>query len=123
MATVTPVTNAQCEQEDLKMKTNPLSNMHPLQDPQAIHAVAWAAIDGITDSVERDRLYAQASADVAKGISIRQHAAIEIAKSLIAAGTGKYNVESRHTLASDAVLIADTVLAFEAATLYHFSQP
>lgn len=43
----------------------------PLQEPQALHAKAAAAIEGIMDSNERDRLYTLARAAAVGGMSLR----------------------------------------------------
>lgn len=45
----------------------------PMQDPQAIHAYAAAAIDGITDPDERDRAYLKARAEAVGGMTLRDH--------------------------------------------------
>ena len=45
----------------------------PMQDPQAIHAYAVAAIDGITDPDERDRAYIKARAEAVGGMTLRDH--------------------------------------------------
>ena len=49
----------------------------PMQDPQAIHAFAAAAIDGITDQGERDRVYVKARAEAIGGMSLRDYFAAE----------------------------------------------
>ena len=45
----------------------------PMQDPQAIHAYAVAAVDGITDPDERDRAYLKARAEAVGGASMRDY--------------------------------------------------
>lgn len=50
----------------------------PMQEPQAIHAFAVAAVDGITDPDERDRAYLKARAEAVGGMTLRQYAAIEM---------------------------------------------
>lgn len=45
----------------------------PMQDPQAIHAYATAAIDGIMDPDERDRAYLKARAEAVGGMSLRDY--------------------------------------------------
>ena len=45
----------------------------PMQEPQAIHAYAIAAVDGITDPDERDRAYIKARAEAVGGMSLRDH--------------------------------------------------
>ncbi len=45
----------------------------PMQEPQAIHAFAAAAIDGITDPDERDRAYLKARAEAVGGATLRDY--------------------------------------------------
>ena len=45
----------------------------PVQEPQAIHAYAIAAIDGITDPDERDRAYTNARAEAVGGATLRDY--------------------------------------------------
>ena len=45
----------------------------PMQEPQAIHDYAIAAVDGITDPDERDRAYIKARAEAVGGMTLRDH--------------------------------------------------
>ena len=45
----------------------------PMQEPQAIHAFAAAAVDGITDPDERDRAYLKARAEAVGGATLRDY--------------------------------------------------
>ncbi|MBP6727846.1 MAG: hypothetical protein KA132_11695 [Thauera sp.] len=45
----------------------------PMQEPQAIHAYAVAAVDGITAPDERDRAYLKARAEAVGGATLRDH--------------------------------------------------
>lgn len=54
----------------------------PMQEPQAIHAKAAAAIEGITDSAERDRVYTLARAEAVGGMTLRDHFAAKADVSL-----------------------------------------
>ena len=45
----------------------------PMQEPQAIHAFAVAAVDGITDPDERDRAYLKARAEAVGGATLRDY--------------------------------------------------
>ena len=45
----------------------------PMQEPQAIHAYAVSAIDGITDPDERDRAYLKARAEAVGGATLRDY--------------------------------------------------
>lgn len=57
------------------MSANNGGSAFPMQEPQAIHAVAVAAIDGITDPDERDREYIKARAEAVGGMSLRDYLA------------------------------------------------
>lgn len=45
----------------------------PLADAQSVHRIGAAAIDGITDSAERDRLYIEATARACAGMTLRDY--------------------------------------------------
>jgi len=45
----------------------------PMQEPQAIHAYAVSAIDGITDPDERDRAYLKARSEAVGGATLRDY--------------------------------------------------
>ncbi|AVR89051.1 hypothetical protein [Thauera aromatica] len=45
----------------------------PMQEPQAIHAYAVAAVEGITDPDERDRAYLKARGEAVGGMSLRDY--------------------------------------------------
>ena len=45
----------------------------PMQEPQAIHAFAIAAVDGITAPDERDRAYIKARGEAVGGATLRDH--------------------------------------------------
>lgn len=49
----------------------------PMQEPQAIHAYAVAAVDGITDPDERDRAYLKARAEAVGGATLRDYFATQ----------------------------------------------
>lgn len=55
----------------------------PITDSQCVHAVAAAAILGIDDSAERDRLYTEARARAAAGMSLRDAFALAVIPSLL----------------------------------------
>ena len=48
-----------------------------MQEPQAIHAYATAAIDGIVDLDERDLVYTKARGEAVGGMSLRDYFAAE----------------------------------------------
>ena len=56
----------------------------PMQEPQAIHAYAIAAVDGITDPDERDRAYLKARAEAVGGATLRDYFAAKAMQGLLA---------------------------------------
>ena len=67
----------------------------PMQEPQAIHAYAIAAVDGITDSEERDRAYLKARAEAVGGATLRDYFAAKAMQGLLA-HHGVYEEEANH---------------------------
>ena len=83
----------------------------PMQEQQAIHAYAIAAVDGITDSEERDRAYLKARAEAVGGATLRDYFAAKAMQGLLAQSLGT-------ALGSDPILgaqyayrVADAMLA------------
>lgn len=60
----------------------------PMQEPQAIHTYAVAAIDGITDTDERDRAYLKARAEAVGGMTLRDYFAAKAMQGLLAQSCG-----------------------------------
>ena len=60
----------------------------PMQDPQAIHALAAAAIQGIDDAAERDRIYVAARAQAVGGMSLRDYFAAMAMQAVATTPTG-----------------------------------
>lgn len=85
----------------------------PMQEPQAIHAYAIAAINGITDPDERDRAYLKARAEAVGGATLRDYFAAKAMAGLMA-NTGFFEdvggTDSART-ARLAYLTADAMLA------------
>jgi hypothetical protein len=82
----------------------------PMQEPQAIHAYAIAAIDGITDPDERDRAYLKARGEAVGGATLRDYFAVRAMQSLLTTideVPGKY---WRTGVAMDAYMMADAML-------------
>lgn len=77
----------------------------PMQEPQAIHAHAVAAIDGITDPDERDRAYTKARAEAVGGMSLRDYFAAKAMQGLIAGGS-----TDRHQIAQAAYIVSDAMI-------------
>ena len=83
----------------------------PMQDPQAIHAYAVAAIDGITDPDERDRAYLKARAEAVGGATLRDYFATKAMQSLLLTIDEFPDEHWRTGVAMDAYLMADAMLA------------
>lgn len=65
----------------------------PMQEPQAIHAYAVAAIDGITDTGERDRAYLKARAEAVGGMTLRDYFAAKAMQGLMASPSDPASLE------------------------------
>ena len=83
----------------------------PMQEPQAIHAYAMAAVDGITDQKERDRVYLKARAEAVGGATLRDYFAAKAMQGLLAQSLGTA-LESEPILGAQyAYRVADAMLA------------
>ncbi|AQQ20222.1 hypothetical protein [Burkholderia cenocepacia] len=94
----------------------------PLADAQSVHRIGAAAIEGITDSAERDRVYIEATARACAGMTLRDYFAIRApeptAERISMEHTSDrnrnpYNDEHRPKLRSDVEIRCD--LAYEYA--------
>ncbi|HEF4739575.1 TPA: hypothetical protein SAO12_005171 [Burkholderia multivorans] len=56
----------------------------PLADAQSVHRIGAAAIEGITDSAERDRLYTEATARACAGMTLRDYFAAKVLQGTLA---------------------------------------
>ncbi|HEF5874813.1 TPA: hypothetical protein SAY52_005492 [Burkholderia cenocepacia] len=56
----------------------------PLTDAQSVHRIGAAAIEGITDSAERDRLYIEATARACAGMTLRDYFAAKALTGMLA---------------------------------------
>ena len=65
----------------------------PMQEPQAIHAFAIAAVDGITDHEERDRAYLKARAEAVGGATLRDYFAAKAMQGLVASCNNQDRLE------------------------------
>ena len=84
----------------------------PMQEPQAIHTYAVAAIDGITDPDERDRAYSKARAEAVGGATLRDYFAAKAMQGLLAAQVHGFNDQpAKGPFASMAYEMADAMLA------------
>ena len=83
----------------------------PMQEPQAIHDYAIVAVDGITDSDERDRAYLNARAEAVGGMSLRDYFAAKAMHSLLTTICEFPDEHWRSGVAMDAYMMADAMLA------------
>jgi len=83
----------------------------PMQEPQAIHAYAIAAVDGITDPDERDRAYLKARAEAVGGATLRDYFAARAMQSLLTTIDEFPDEHWRTGVAMDAYMMADAMLA------------
>ncbi len=83
----------------------------PMQEPQAIHDFAVAAIDGITDPDERDRAYTKARTEAASGATLRDYFAAKAMQSLLTTIDEFPDEHWRTGVAMDAYQMADAMLA------------
>jgi hypothetical protein len=55
----------------------------PIADGSIVHGAASAAIQGVTDSAERDRLYIEAAARASSGMTLRDYFAAKALQTLM----------------------------------------
>ena len=83
----------------------------PMQEPQAIHAFAVAAVAGTTDPDERDRAYIKARGEAVGGMTLRDYFAAKAMQGLLAQSLGTA-LESDPILGAQyAYRVADAMLA------------
>lgn len=83
----------------------------PMQDPQAIHAYAAAAIESIEDPDERDRTYMAARGAAVGGMSLRDYFAAHAMQGLLAQSCGTAMGSDVIHGAQYAYAMADAMLA------------
>ena len=83
----------------------------PMQEPQAIHAYAVSAIDGITEPDERDRAYSKARAEAVGGATLRDYFAAKAMQALLTTIDEFPDEHWRTGVAMDAYAMADAMLA------------
>ena len=83
----------------------------PMQDPQAIHDYAVAAVAGTTDPDERDRAYTKARGEAVGGMSLRDYFAAKAMQSLLTTIDEFPDEHWRTGVAKDAYMMADAMLA------------
>jgi len=82
-----------------------------MQEPQAIHAYAVAAVDGITDPDERDRAYLKARAEAVGGATMRDYFAAKAMQGLLAQSCGTAMDSDSRSGAQYAYQMADAMIA------------
>lgn len=98
----------------MSSKINAGGTAFPMQDPQAVHAYASAAVAGIDDADERDRAYMAARAEAVGGMTMRDYfAAKAMQASLMPAPNGRSRPErsALKGIAEFAYEAADAMLA------------
>lgn len=104
------------EQTDNRIYREPASQVNnggpafPVNDQGVAHLVGAAAIDGVTDSAERDRLYVEARARAVSGMTLRDYFAAQFmvrAQSLCETNSGWHE----GTVAQCAYSMADAMIA------------
>ncbi len=86
----------------------------PISDMQALHRVGASAVEGVTDSAERDRLYIEATARASAGMTLRDYFASQTLNAHSMYEENGYslgNPEHRALLARDCYAMADAMLA------------
>ena len=89
----------------------------PMQEPQAIHAYAIAAVDGITDPDERDRAYLKARAEAVGGATLLDYFAAKAMQAMISKhgreddNPGFFDYATDESIARCAYIYADAMLA------------
>ena len=89
----------------------------PVTDASTTHRIGVMAIEGITDSEERDRIYTAATVRATKGMTLRDYFAAKVMQGYLASFDPHGDpVEFATKIAEDAYTLADTMLkAREAA--------
>jgi len=86
----------------------------PMQDAHAIHAYALGAVQHLTETDERDRIYTAARAAAVGGMSLRDHFAGLAMQAAISGHIAHYGHDSNHwsveAIASHAYEQADAML-------------
>lgn len=85
----------------------------PCQDPQAIHALAIAAVSWIGEGPEREAAYIQARAAAVGGMSLRDYFAAKAMQAILnaAVSAGDSTPDDAATISTSAYRMADAMLA------------
>lgn len=93
------------------MKARTGGSAFPVTDSQAVHRIGAAAIDGITDSAERDRVYIGVTAIASAGMTLRDYFAAKAMAALICMPCDNNGDYHEDALAETAYKMADQMLA------------
>lgn len=91
----------------------------PIIDAQTIHRIGAAAIEGLTDTHERDRVYLQATVDASMGMTLRDYFAAKAVQGILVSEFEMYSIEHKYSdgtpvgerWAQQAYAMADAMLA------------
>lgn len=83
----------------------------PTSDVQTAHAIAAAAINGVEDSAERDRVYSDVRAQALQGMTLRDYFAAQALTTIPAYASEDVSTWTPADFARHAYLIADAMLA------------
>lgn len=83
----------------------------PTSDVQTAHAIAAAAISGIEDSAERDRVYTDVRAQALQGMTLRDYFAAQALTTVAAYDSHDMDTWTPHDFAHHAYALADAMLA------------
>lgn len=87
----------------------------PTNDGQAAHAIGAAAVAGVTDPAERDRLYAVARGQAMQGMTLRDYFAAHALGTVTAYATADVETWEPSDFAKHAYVVADAMLAARGA--------
>lgn len=83
----------------------------PLADGATVHLAAVAAIQGVTDSAERDRLYSLAAGRAASGMTLRDYLAAKAMQAVSMKQSELHDIQAMYDrLAIHAYKVADAML-------------
>jgi hypothetical protein len=84
----------------------------PISDGQAAHAIAAAAISGIEDVAERDRVYTEVRGQAMQGMTLRDYFAAKAMQGMLSdLPKSMYGMEWESDVAEAAYRIADRLIA------------
>jgi hypothetical protein len=82
----------------------------PTSDSQTAHTIAMAAVEGITDSGERDRVYTAARAQAMQGMTLRDYFAAQALTTVAAYDSHDVDTWTPRDFAHHAYALADAMI-------------